>query len=158
AHGSHVIEQNLSIAEVLLQRRVAPPRVELPRDEVAERRIEQRLAELELRDFAIINPGAGWGAKRWPAARYGEVAKALAADGLRAISNYGPGEEILATETESASGGDARALQCSISELIALTRRAKLFIGGDTGPLHLAAALQIPVVAIFGPTDPARNG
>ena len=49
-------------------------------------------------------------------------------------------------------------MQCSISELIALTRRAKLFIGGDTGPMHLAAALQVPVVAIFGPTDPARNG
>jgi heptosyltransferase-1 len=47
---------------------------------------------------------------------------------------------------------------CSIPELIALTRRARLFIGGDTGPLHLAAALQIPVVGIFGPTDPARNG
>jgi heptosyltransferase-1 len=49
-------------------------------------------------------------------------------------------------------------MKLSISELIALTRRAKLFIGGDTGPLHLAAALKIPVVAIFGPTDPARNG
>jgi heptosyltransferase-1 len=49
-------------------------------------------------------------------------------------------------------------MQCSITELIALTRRARLFIGGDTGPMHLAAALQVPVVAIFGPTDPARNG
>jgi heptosyltransferase-1 len=49
-------------------------------------------------------------------------------------------------------------MQCSITELIALTRRARVFIGGDTGPLHLAAALQVPVVAIFGPTDPARNG
>jgi heptosyltransferase I len=49
-------------------------------------------------------------------------------------------------------------MQCSITELIALTRRARLFIGGDTGPLHLAATLQVPVVAIFGPTDPARNG
>jgi heptosyltransferase-1 len=42
--------------------------------------------------------------------------------------------------------------------LIALARRAQLFIGGDTGPLHLATALKVPVVAIFGPTDPARNG
>ena len=49
-------------------------------------------------------------------------------------------------------------MRCSLGELIALTRRASLFIGGDTGPLHLAAALQVPVVAIFGPTDPARNG
>ena len=59
---------------------------------------------------------------------------------------------------ERASEGHARPLACSITELIALTRRAKLFIGGDTGPLHLAAALRVPVVAIFGPTDPARNG
>jgi heptosyltransferase-1 len=49
-------------------------------------------------------------------------------------------------------------MRCSISELIALTRRARLFIGGDTGPLHLAAALRIPLVAIYGPTDPARTG
>src|SRR5215472_11698920 len=57
-----------------------------------------------------------------------------------------------------ASAGAAVAMKTSISELIALTRRAKLFVGGDTGPLHLAAGLKIPVVAIFGPTDPARNG
>ena len=72
--------------------------------------------------------------------------------------NYGPGEEDLAREVESASEGTAKTIKSSISELIALTRRAKLFIGGDTGPLHLAAALQVPVMAIFGPTDPARNG
>jgi heptosyltransferase-1 len=49
-------------------------------------------------------------------------------------------------------------MSCSISELITLTRRARLLIGGDTGPLHLAAALHVPVVAIYGPTDAARNG
>jgi heptosyltransferase-1 len=49
-------------------------------------------------------------------------------------------------------------MSCTITELIALTRRARLFVGGDTGPLHLAAALRVPVVAIYGPTDPARNG
>ena len=109
-------------------------------------------------NFAILNPGAGWGAKRWPAERYGRVARALAEDGVRAILNYGPGEEDLAREAEAASAGAAMPMKCSITELIALTRRARLFIGGDTGPLHLAAALQVPVVAIFGPTDPARNG
>jgi heptosyltransferase-1 len=59
---------------------------------------------------------------------------------------------------ETTSAGAARKISCSVSELIALTRRARLLIGGDTGPMHLAAALKIPVVAIFGPTNPARNG
>jgi heptosyltransferase-1 len=108
--------------------------------------------------FALINPGAGWGAKQWPAERYGGVARALAGDGLIPFINFGPGEEKLANQVETASGGKARPVTCSVGELIALTRRARLFIGGDTGPLHLAAALQVPVVAIFGPTDPARNG
>src|SRR5258707_2414334 len=49
-------------------------------------------------------------------------------------------------------------MSCTLTELIALTRRARLFVGGDTVPLHLAAALSVPVVAIYGPTDPARNG
>jgi heptosyltransferase-1 len=86
------------------------------------------------------------------------VARALARCGIQSIVNYGPGEQDLARQTERASDGRARLFECSLSELIALTRRAKLFVGGDTGPMHLAAALQVPLVAIFGPTDPARNG
>jgi lipopolysaccharide heptosyltransferase I len=156
--GAHVIEQNLSIVEAIVGRRLSPPEVEFPADEKAEERVEQRLGQAGVGEFAMLNPGAGWGAKRWPAERYGRVARALADCGVQSVVNYGPGEEGLAREVEAASGGSAKALQCSISELIALTRRAKLFIGGDTGPLHLAAALRVPVVAIFGPTDPARNG
>ena len=158
ALGAHVVEQNLSVASAVAGKTTDAPHVEFPRDWEAERRVEQRLAEADVRDFAILNPGAGWGAKRWPAERYGRVARALGGDGILSILNYGPGEDHLAREAESASEGAARAFQCSITELIALTRRAKLFVGGDTGPLHLAAALQIPVVAIFGPTDPGRNG
>jgi heptosyltransferase-1 len=156
--GTHVVEQNLSIAESFVGRKLSMPAVEFPRDEVAEDRIARSLRERAIRDFAILNPGAGWGAKRWPAERYGRVARALAVEGVRSIVNHGPGEESLAREVENASDGAARSFQCSISELVALTRRAKLFVGGDTGPMHLAAALAIPVVAIFGPTDPARNG
>ena len=129
--------------------------MELPHEFEVERRIDQQLRGAS---FALLNPGAGWGAKRWPAQRYGEVAKALAYNGLPSILNCGPGEENLAREAEAASEGAAKAMKCSITELIALTRRAQLFIGGDTGPLHLASALRVPVVAIFGPTDPARNG
>ena len=116
------------------------------------------LVQHSVGEFAILNPGAGWGAKRWPPERYGEVARGLATLGIRSILNHGPGEEELACAAETASAGTAVAMSCSISELIALTRRAQLFIGGDTGPLHLAAALRVPVVGIYGPTDPARNG
>jgi heptosyltransferase-1 len=156
--GVHVVEQYLSVAGALAHRTLKPLRVELPRDPAAEARIDQRLRNEGFRDFAILNPGAGWGAKRWPAERYGRVARALASDGVRSVLNYGPGEDNLAREAEAASEGAAKAIKCSITELIALTRRSRLFVGGDTGPLHLAAALQVPVVAIFGPTDPARNG
>jgi heptosyltransferase-1 len=158
ARGKHVVEQNFSLAEGLIGNRIQALSVELPRDLKAEERIGQQLAELGMDEFAILNPGAGWGAKRWPAERYGEVARGLAAQGVRSIVNCGPGEEELGRAAQEASGGTALGLSFSITELIALTRRARLFVGGDTGPLHLAAALRVPVVAIFGPTDPARNG
>lgn len=158
ARGTHVIEQNLSIAEAVTHASADVPRVELPHHLESEKQGDQQLKKAGVREFAILNPGAGWGAKRWPAERYGHVAKALGRDGVRSIVNYGPGEEEMGRAVEAASEGAAVAMKTSISELIALTRRAKLFVGGDTGPLHLAAALRIPVVAIFGPTDPARNG
>jgi heptosyltransferase-1 len=158
ASGAHVIEQNVSVAAAVAGRKMSVPPIALPHDPAAEQRMSQGLAQRGIRGYAILNPGAGWGAKRWPAQRYGQVAKALAAIGLRSILNCGPGEENLAREAEAASEGAAQSMTCSITDLIALTRRAQLFIGGDTGPLHMAAALRIPVVAIFGPTDPARNG
>ena len=156
--GRHVIEQNFSVAEALAGRRLRVPRAHLPRDPNAESLIDRRLVESGVGQFAILNPGAGWGAKRWPAERYGEVARGLADLGMRSILNYGPGEEGLVRAAEAASVGTARAMSCTLTGLIALTQRARLFVGGDTGPLHLAAALQIPVVAIYGPTDPGRNG
>ncbi|MFZ0295050.1 MAG: glycosyltransferase family 9 protein [Candidatus Sulfotelmatobacter sp.] len=162
ARGGHVIEQNLSVAEALVEHPGDFMRTDVsgdfPRNPQTEARVDERLAQYGIRDFIIVNPGAGWGAKRWPAERYGEVAKGLANLGVRSIINCGPGEEEMSRVVEIAGCGTAQAMSCTISELIALTRRARLFIGGDTGPLHLAAAMRVPVVAIYGPTDPMRNG
>lgn len=155
--GAHVIERYYSLAEAVAGKPLTQSAPIFPRDENAEASIAKKLSGLS-KDLAIINPGAGWGAKQWPATRYGEVARALSLDGLFPLINFGPNEHKLAYEVQVASEGAAQPISCSISELIALTRQARLFIGGDTGPLHLAAALEIPVVAIFGPTDPARNG
>ena len=156
---AHVIEQYHSLAEAVAGKTLPVPAIELPYDDQAEADIPKKVADLGgEKEFAIINPGAGWGAKQWPPERYGAVASTLAADGLTPLINCGPGEEGLAQAALAASNGTAQSISCSIAELIALTRRARLFIGGDTGPLHLAAALQIPVVGLFGPTDPARNG
>ncbi len=156
--GVHVVEQALSLAGALSPTPIIDPQVQFPVDPDAETKIAPLITDRK--PFAILNPGAGWGAKRWPAERYGQVAKKLAdqEDGVRFLVNYGPGEEELALAVEAASEGAAQKVSCSVSELIALTRRASLFVGGDTGPLHLAAALKVPVVAIFGPTNPARNG
>jgi heptosyltransferase-1 len=153
--GAHVVEQYQSLAEAIAGKPLQVTAPEFPCDDRAEAVISKRFGSSEV---VILNPGAGWAAKQWPAERYGEVAKALSRDGLRPVINFGPNEEELARAAEATSDGTAVAMSCSVSELIALTRRARLFVGGDTGPLHLAAALKVPVVALFGPTDPARNG
>jgi heptosyltransferase-1 len=157
-HGAHVIEQNVSLVAAIAHKKLYIPPAQFPCHPASETAVSEMLAREHIHDFAIVNPGAGWGAKRWPAGRYGQVAQALAKEGIRTIINYGPDEQALADDVLDASCGSALAWKCSLSQLIALTRRARLFIGGDTGPMHLAAALQVPVVAIFGPTDPARNG
>jgi heptosyltransferase-1 len=158
ARGAHIVEQNLSLAEAVARRPLEMPHVEFPCDEAAERECDRRLADQDIAKFVLLNPGAGWGAKQWPAERYGYVAKRLAEDGFKTLINCGPGETSLAHAVEANSGGAAEEIAGSLTQLIAITRRASLFIGGDTGPMHLAAALGIPVVGIFGPTDPARNG
>jgi heptosyltransferase-1 len=110
--------------------------------------------------FALLNPGGAWPNKRWPAERFGEVASFLReVRGLRSVVLWGPGDEALADAVVRASGNAAkRAPATGIADLFALSRLAALCVSGDTGPAHIAAAVGTPVVGIFGPTDPERNG
>ncbi len=141
--GDHVVKQNLSLAEAVAGRTLTLPVVELPHDDTAELECDRWLKEHHAERFVLLNPGAGWGAKQWPAERYGQVAKQLAQDGLKPVINVGPGEEEIARAV-ARRGGVAETFTGSLTQLIALTRRARLFIGGDTGPMHLAAALSTP--------------
>jgi heptosyltransferase-1 len=110
--------------------------------------------------FALINPGAAWPNKRWPPERFGEVAAFLRdVRGLPSFVLWGPGEEGLAGAVVERSNGAARAAPLTrLGDLVALSRAASLMVSGDTGPLHIAAAVGTPTVSLFGPTDPQRNG
>ena len=144
----------------------APP---LPHDPAAELWCDDLLAGSSA-PAIVLAPTAGWGAKQWPAERFGHLARELAARGYRVFLNSSPplpdttAERILANVGPGPASepvGRAASVQivsATLAQLIALLRRAALVVAGDTGPLHLAAALQRPVVALFGPTDPARNG
>lgn len=156
--GAHVVQHALSLASELAGRELEYVEPCFPVDGAAERWAAEFTAAGGGKPLAILNPGAGWGAKCWPARSFGAVARSLAERGMAVAVNYGPGEEALAQEVQRSSGGVATPVNCSVGELMALTRRAGLFIGGDTGPMHLAAALRVPVVALFGPTRPERNG
>lgn len=156
--GEHVVEQALSIVSALAGQNLQYVAPLFPSNPVAEAWANEFCERWAGKPMAVLNPGAGWGAKCWPTESFGIVARALVDRGMTVVVNHGPGEESLAAEVREASGKVAIPVKCSIGELIALTRRARLFVGGDTGPMHLAAALRVPVVALFGPTRPERNG
>jgi heptosyltransferase-1 len=156
--GVHVIEQDLELASAVAGDELTPVQPWLPVGSQAEAWCDQILPRSEASPAVLLNPGAGWGAKRWPVERYAAVAATLARRGIRVFLNAGPGEEHLAEAIREQSGDVALPCHCTLAQLIALTRRMSLVIAGDTGPLHLACALGRPVVGIYGPTDPARNG
>jgi heptosyltransferase I len=157
-HGAHVIEQDFELAAQIAGDELEPGPPQLPVDPAAEAWCDDLLRSSGERSVALINPGAGWGAKRWPVERYAAVARGLMARGLRVLVNAGPGEEPMADVIVKEASGGAIPLAMSLDNLIALTRRVALCVAGDTGPLHLACALGRPVVGVYGPTDPSRNG
>src|SRR2546427_5545016 len=154
ARGTHIIEQNLSLTEAVLQRPLNVPDIQFPCHPVVENNCAPNLEIPCGSNLVLLNPGAGWGAKQWPPERYGQVAKELAQEGFLSFINFSPGEEQLAETVETVSEGTARLFSGSLTQLIAFTRRARLFIGGETGPPHPPAAFRNSVVGNFCPTHP----
>jgi ADP-heptose:LPS heptosyltransferase len=133
----------------------------VPNDARSATYVQAFLCSSRLDSFAVLNPGAGWDSRLWPADRYGEVAKHLAQrHGLRSVVTWaGPRELAWARAIVAAAAGHALlAPPASLPELAALLREAVLFVGSDTGPLHLAAALGTRCVALHGPTRPENSG
>jgi heptosyltransferase I len=123
-------------------------------------KVRADLANENLGRYIVLSPGGGWRAKCWPAERFGALCRKLREElDLSCVVNYGPGEESLVAEVQASSGQpNPIAYDGEIGTLMALLRDARCVVGGDTGPLHLAVALNTPAVALFGPTDPSRNG
>jgi len=153
--AAHVVEQACELLGSAVGVPLQPAKVTLPMEEKDELWAD---AAVGRERFCLISPGAGWGAKVWPAERLGRVAAELGRTGVPTVVNASLNGSREADEVVASSEGFARAVPCSVGQLIALVRRAAVVIAGDTGPLHVAAALERPVVAIYGPTDPARNG
>jgi heptosyltransferase-1 len=154
----HVIDKNLELLRPLGIEAVGLREFPLPFSSEAVARVDAGLRGLGA-DLVVLNPGGGWASKLWPAERFGELARRLRLRGLVPLVSFGPGEEGLAERVVAASGGAAvRSFPTSLLDYVEIARRARLVVAADTGPLHLACAVTTPVVALFGPTDPARNG
>ena len=141
-NNQHIVEQNLELA------RAVDPRLRMPHVNFSPYAHDPSGKLEALKGRIVLLPGAGRPEKQWP--RFGELAKQIGGDALVA---WGPRERELAEGV----GADV-APQTSLRELAFLLEHAKAVVGGDTGPLHLAAALGAPVVGIYGPTNPLRNG
>jgi ADP-heptose:LPS heptosyltransferase len=155
----HIAEQN---GELTLRTGAAKAvgRVTLEVAEADCERVRKELQEQGATRYVVLSPGGGWRSKCWPVERFGALCQKIRRElGIPCVINYGPGEESLVAAVQAASG-EARpvAYDGEMGPLMALLRGAQCIVGGDTGPLHLGIALGARGVALFGPTDPARNG
>ena len=160
---THIIAKNLGLVKGALE--IPVPKtagdLEFPVAVNSEHNLEADRAIDQIGSrFAILNPGGGWPTKLWNAERFGRLADELWAHyGLRSLINYGPGEADLAEAVrQSSRTQQMRTVQLSLKGFYALAKQAQIYIGGDTGPTHIAIAAGTPVVGLFGPTEWWRNG
>ena len=158
----HVIAKNLALAAGALNVGVPSDDFEFPITTFDEHRAEAD-AIIETTgggDFAVLNPGGGWVTKLWHAEKFGQLADRLWEEkGLVSIVATGPKEAELAESVNAASRSGRLVLaQPGLKGFYELVKRAKVYVGGDTGPTHIAIAAGAPVVGLFGPTEWWRNG
>jgi len=170
--NQHVIDKNLELVRGLIAPEDSPTWGSVSRARARTRTAHrfplaepaspalQALRGQGVNDFAVINPGAAWPNKRWPPDSFAAIALFIHATyGWTPVVLWGPGEQGIAQAVCDATGGVARAAPpTTLADLVAIARAARLFVSGDTGPLHIASATGTPIVALFGPTSPARNG
>ena len=161
--ANHVIEHYLAIAEPV---GVAPHEVAF---RLAESETDADFATVTIEDsqlapfrYAVLNPGAGWDSKKWPVASYAKLARSLWDNHqLRSMIVWGGKSEQALAQSIAQLCKDVVptvAPPTSMRELAALTRRARLFVGGDTGPLHLAVAVGTPSISLHGTTRADWSG
>ncbi|MGF1580800.1 MAG: glycosyltransferase family 9 protein [Gemmataceae bacterium] len=157
----HVIERNLELLQAV---GIFEPsiRFDLPPFPIEAKTVNQKLKELlRHKNYAVINPGAGWPSKRWEVDRFAEVARQVGREFLlpSVVVWAGDEEKEWAEQIVAGSGGQAHlAPPTSLRELTEIIRQASLFVSSDTGPLHIAAAVETPCVGLFGPVAASRNG
>lgn len=163
----HVVEKNLALLRALDIAAPRQPGWVLPDYGPERAELEPFLSGHALgpdegrRPFALINPGATWVTKRWPPESFGEVARGLVHEyDLSVVVVWADEDEKRAAEIIVEKAGEKAWLAppTSLRQLAALIAQARMFVGNDTGPLHLAVALGVPCVSVFGASDPLRNG
>jgi lipopolysaccharide heptosyltransferase I len=155
---ARVLERLRGAASPSLVGHLREPR--LPLTDGERERVRTRLSASGLRSFVVLNPGGGWVTKLWPAKRYLALGRwLLEQTKLGIFVSWGPGEEALAQRLlDGWESGRAVSYPTSVREFAALVAEARLFVGSDTGPYHIARAMGTPTLGLFGPTDPGRNG
>ncbi|HUX07556.1 MAG TPA: glycosyltransferase family 9 protein [Acidobacteriota bacterium] len=159
----HIIQQNLKLLESvgIEAEETKFPRIKNAPEQTAY--IDKWLARHGLNadpGFVVINPFTAWRTKSWPLEHAAALCRMVRRElGSKSLLLFGPKEKEEVGEAVKLSEGAAMpAPPTDILQLLALLRRTRAYVGGDTGPTHLAAALRVPLVAMFGPTDPQRNG
>jgi ADP-heptose:LPS heptosyltransferase len=155
----HIVEQNGELSlRAGARRSIACVALRIQSSDEAA--VRSDLSSHNIERYVVLSPGGGWRSKCWPALRYGALCRMIYGElGIRCVVNHSPGEEKMAEAVLSAADAANPLLYSgSLGQLMALLRNAMCIVGGDTGPLHLAIALGTPAVALFGPTDPSRNG